>query len=471
MDSILKLLSSAALAGVTDQDLVDALVTRCDQASFEALLLRHGPMVLAVCRRVLRHAQDAEDAFQATFLVLLRKAAAVRKREAIGSWLYGVAYRTARKAQVMNTRRRVGEMQAAARPRRQTPEPDADLDEELSALPEKYRAPVVLCQLEGRSRKEVARQLNIPEGTLSSRLATAHKTLARRLRRRGWTSSGVVPVAGGVPARLVTASARSAELFLASQGITGVVSTKVIALSEGVVKAMFVNKLTVLTVVLVAVAALGVGTGQLAYLALAQGPATTQEQPNSAADRVQRAAAELAAAQAALKQAEANLAAAQTQVARKETEYQNALQHTTRPGENAGPSAGVLASRFPYRVPVEIGWTENKDGGRIEILEVRGTRPRIEIGGQYLVHGKYTLPSRERGRLYFHRTSTGSDGTSYDLDLQWTSVQKGQGEFTLLHGMSGPGYFHLHLVGPNEQQYDTVANVYFGTGDNVWRKK
>jgi RNA polymerase sigma factor (sigma-70 family) len=470
MNSVLQLLSSAA-AGVADQELLEALVSRHDAVAFDALLRRHGPMVLAVCRRVLRHAQDAEDAFQATFLVLLRKAAAVRERQAVGSWLYGVAYRTARKALVLNTRRRALEARAAARPRGQASEPDADLHEELSALPEKYRAPVILCQLEGRSRKEVARQLNIPEGTLSSRLAAAHKTLARRLRRRGWTFSGLVPVAADLPVRLAAASANAAELVLAGRTLTGVVSTNVIALSEGVVKAMLVNKLTALTAALVLVAALGIGTGRLAQLALGQEPAATQQPPSGPTDQEQRAAAELEAAQAALKHAEANLAAAKAHVARKEAEYRDAVQRTAGAGEKAGPSARVLASRFPYRVPVEIGWTQTRDGGRIEILEVWGTRPRIEIGGQYLVHGKYTLPSRERGRLYFHRTSTGSDGTSTDLDLQWAPVQKGQGEFTLLHGMSGPGYFHLHLVGPDEQQYDTLANVYFGTGDNVYRRK
>src|SRR5262249_35574111 len=183
MNGIIQRLRRAGLGSLTDQELLDALVTRRDEAAFETLLRRHGPMVLAVCRRVLRHAQDAEDAFQATFLGLLRKATSVRKREVLGSWLYGVAYRTALKARGMRARRFVEERQAALRPRRQGSELSMDLDEELNALPEIYRVPVVLCELEGRSRKEVARQLNIPEGTLSSRLAAARKMLARRLSR------------------------------------------------------------------------------------------------------------------------------------------------------------------------------------------------------------------------------------------------------------------------------------------------
>jgi RNA polymerase sigma-70 factor (ECF subfamily) len=144
-------------------------------------------MVLAVCRRVLRHAQDAEDAFQATFLVLARKASSLRSRELLGHWLYGIAYRTALKARAMNLRRRTRESQARLR---SCPEPaDGDseellarLDAEISRLPEKYRVPVVLCELQGKSRKDVACLLGLPEGTVSSRLANARKLLARRLK-------------------------------------------------------------------------------------------------------------------------------------------------------------------------------------------------------------------------------------------------------------------------------------------------
>src|SRR5579871_1025327 len=159
MNGVVRHLCRAALAGLTDRQLLDALATRRDGAAFEALLRRHGPMVLGVCRRVLGNHHDAEDAFQATFLVLLRKAAGIRRREAVGSWLYGVAYHTARKARAMSARRHARETRAAARPRPAPTEPDADLDEALHALPEKYRVPVVLCELEGKSRREVARQL------------------------------------------------------------------------------------------------------------------------------------------------------------------------------------------------------------------------------------------------------------------------------------------------------------------------
>ena len=191
---ILGRLREAALpkgGGLSDGQLLGQFVARRDDGAFQTLVRRHGPMVLAVCRRILRHVQDAEDAFQATFLVLARKAAAVADREAVAGWLHGVAYRAALGARATALRRKAKERQVEAMPQPVAP-PENDqrellelLDRELARLPEKYRLPVVLCELEGRSRKEAARQLGLPEGTLSSRLATARKTLAVRLSRGG----------------------------------------------------------------------------------------------------------------------------------------------------------------------------------------------------------------------------------------------------------------------------------------------
>jgi RNA polymerase sigma factor (sigma-70 family) len=490
MNGIVQHLCRAASAGLPDRDLLDALVGRRDEAAFEALLRRHGPMVLAVCRRTLGNAHDAEDAFQATFLVLLRKAATLRKRDALVSWLYGVAFHTARRARAMNARRHAREARAAACDRTRETDADSGLDEALNALPEKYRVPVVLCELQGRPRKEVAAQLKVPEGTLSSRLATARKMLAKRLRQHGQTYAGVAPLAVHLPTERVAATVRAAGLALAGQEITGAVSTKVLALTEGMVRAMLVNKLRALTVALVVVGAAGVGTGRLIHLPFAEGQAAAREQPADSKELL-RQQAELAAALAAVKQAEADVnraialkaeadlkaeaevRAARTRFLQKFNEY-HALR-AARPGDKpvdtvaANAVTAALASRLSYRVPVEIGFTQTKDGGNIEILEVWGTRPRIEVGGYYLVHGKYTLPSFDHGTLYFHETTSGPSGPTPELDLQWTTVEKGQGEFTLLHNMGSPGYFHLHLVGPTSN--DTVANVYFGTGDNVWRKK
>src|SRR5437588_7541541 len=147
-------------ADLTDGELLECYVARRDEAAFGALVRRHGSMVLGVCRRVLGNVHDAEDAFQATFLVLVRKAGSVRPRDAVGNWLYGVAYRTALEARGKLARRRAKERQVVAIPQSEVKPDDLWrdlrplLDRELSRLPDKYRLPVVLCDLEGRSRQE-----------------------------------------------------------------------------------------------------------------------------------------------------------------------------------------------------------------------------------------------------------------------------------------------------------------------------
>jgi len=131
---------------------------------------------------------------------------------------------------------------------------------------------------------------------------------------------------------------------------------------------------------------------------------------------------------------------------------------------------GSLAALFKHRVKFEIGHTDRTvEGGRLEIREVWGTRPKIEVGGQYLVRGKYVLPPGQRGKLYFYATAGGAWGAiTTTLDLQSTELDKPEGEFTLVHGMLGPGNFHLVLA--DREKYSRMfANVYFGTGDNVWR--
>ena len=213
---VLRQLRRAALlrdgGGMTDGQLLECFVERRDEAAFEALVRRHGPMVLGVCRRVLRHPQDAEDAFQAAFLVLVRRAASIGQRELLGNWLYGVAYRTALDARAAAARRRVLERQVSPMPEPQaTDAADAGrelrplLDQELSRLPEKYRVPVVLCDLEGRTRRDVARQLGIPAGTLSGRLTAARQMLARRLARRGGLALSAAPLTAALSQGAVSA--------------------------------------------------------------------------------------------------------------------------------------------------------------------------------------------------------------------------------------------------------------------------
>jgi RNA polymerase sigma factor (sigma-70 family) len=234
-------------------------------------------MVLGVCRRVLRHPQDAEDAFQAVFLVLARKAGSVRGRGALGGWLYRVAFRAALAARAAGARRRSWERQVEHMPHPEVlpAEPGDDLaavlDRELDRLPEKYRLPIVLCELEGRPRREVARQLGLPKGTLSSRLATARKLLAKRL-------APYAPAGAGAAVTALLAGSASAALpgplvVSTVQAAAGAVPGRAAALAEGVVKAMFLAKLKVSAGVFLLALSVSAGAVGLTYrTASAQAP-------------------------------------------------------------------------------------------------------------------------------------------------------------------------------------------------------
>jgi RNA polymerase sigma factor (sigma-70 family) len=264
-----------AANGPTDAELLELFLNRRDEAAFEALLRRHAPMVLGVCRRVLRHPQDAEDACQATFLVLARKAASLRSRDLLGHWLYGIALRTALKARAMNSKRRAREREVGRRARPEMPADEssekllARLDTEINRLPEKYRVPVVLCELQGKSRKEVATLLGLPEGTLSSRLAHARKLLARRLGTTKIVSGAVLTgvlsadISAAAPSTLLRATAKAAVQQVSGQVVrAGEVSAQVLVLTEGVMKAMFLSKLKGVGAVVLAVA---LGAGGVSY--------------------------------------------------------------------------------------------------------------------------------------------------------------------------------------------------------------
>jgi RNA polymerase sigma-70 factor (ECF subfamily) len=252
-----------------DETLLERFLTRRDEMAEEAfaeLVRRHGAMVLGVCRRVLGDAHEAEDAFQATFLVLARKAASVVRREKVANWLYGVAVRTAKEARGRAARRRAREEQVS-KPIWFEPADDgcsdelrAILDEELARLPERYRGAVVLCELEGLSRPEAARRLGIPEGTLSSRLARAKDQLRLRLAHRGLA----LPVAAlsalllrearaaSLPTTLIESTVEAAALVAVSPSAAAALSVSVASLTEGVLKTMLIAKLKGI--------ALGIGT-------------------------------------------------------------------------------------------------------------------------------------------------------------------------------------------------------------------
>ena len=274
LQSIRRVLPPPDAACRSDGQLLARFVSARDEAAFAVLVRRHGPMVYGVCRRVLGHAHDAEDAFQATFLVLVRKAGSVLKCGSVGGWLCGVAYRTALEARGANARRRAWQKQMADPPHPTVgPEEPRDwrplLDRELSRLPEKYRAAVVLCDLENRPRKEAASRLGIPEGTLSSRLATARRRLARRLARVGLALSGGALAAAlcdgaataATPAGLCSTTVQAASL--AAAGRLASVRAGVVLLTKGVLRAMWISKLKMAAVVLAATVV--IGTGGLLY--------------------------------------------------------------------------------------------------------------------------------------------------------------------------------------------------------------
>jgi len=270
---------------LTDAELLVRFLSEQDEAAFEAVLHRHGPMVLNVCRRVLRHTHDAEDAFQATFLVLVRKAASIGQRELLANWLYGVAYRTALEAKSSKARRHAKETQVNEMPQPEVRQEDSwqevepCLDQELHRLPEKYRIPIVLCDLEGKTQKKAAVLLGWPEGTVSGRLFRAREMLAKRMARYGLAiSAGTVAGAltqqsatARLPVPLMVSTVRAVGSVVGKQAMSaGVISAQVAALVEGVLKAMLMTKIKMGITILLVVGILGVGADWITHAAQAQ---------------------------------------------------------------------------------------------------------------------------------------------------------------------------------------------------------
>src|SRR5262245_8888705 len=253
----------------TDRQLLTEFATRNDQAAFTTLVKRHGPMVMGICRRVLHQVQDAEDAFQATFILLARRSTRIRKQESLASWLHGVAFRMAHNAKRSASRRRKyeGTVQPASAlsptAELEWREVQAILDDEIQRLPEIYQAPFILFYLENRKHADIARQLGIREGTIWSRLAHARRLLHERLSRRGVALPvvlGLVAVSEGaawaaVPGSLVASVVQAATLSAAGGAIADVASAKVTALLEGMSHAMTINKCKIATLLLLALGA------------------------------------------------------------------------------------------------------------------------------------------------------------------------------------------------------------------------
>jgi RNA polymerase sigma factor (sigma-70 family) len=274
------LFESGSLGGLSDGQLLARFVARREGVVFEAIMVRHGPMVWGVCRRVLRDHHDAEDAFQATFLVLARRAPSIQAREKLANWLYGVAYQTATKSRATRAKRRGREGQVSDGLEIEVPRGDKQddllslLDQEVGRLPGKYRLPVVLCELEGKTHREAAEQLGWPIGTVSGRLSRARAILARRLSRPGLALSAgslawllsLESASAGVPAELIGPTARAACLMAAGQTASaGMVSAEAVALTGEVLKTMMLSKIKIAGAVLLVGVAFAAGEAGLAY--------------------------------------------------------------------------------------------------------------------------------------------------------------------------------------------------------------
>ena len=285
------LFEGGSLTGLGEGQLLERFLAHRDDVAFSELVARHGPMVLAICRRWLDDPHDVEDAFQATFLVLVRKAGSLRDRTALSSWLYGVSLRVARRARSQAARRRNRERpmvsdlaeRCAAAANQASREVRAILDDELARLPESQRTVVLLCLVDGLTHEEAARALSWPLGTVKSRLAAARKKLVRRLTGRGLAPSSValgttfseIRSEAALPTDLAHQTVNTALQFVAGTSGEGeTVSASIASLVRGVIRAMAITHLKSIAIVL---AALGTAVWATpAFLAARQDPAPRQ---------------------------------------------------------------------------------------------------------------------------------------------------------------------------------------------------
>jgi len=274
------LFSVGVTGGLTDGQLLERFATQSGEAAelaFAALFERHGPMVFRACRGILEDEHEAHDAFQATFLVLLRKRNTLWVRDSLGPWLHRVACRAAGRARVETQRRRVHERRAAEQVGGQRGDGSmgelaAVVHEEVDRLPDRYRVPIVLCDLQGRSYEETAQHLGCPVGTVRSRLARGRERLRRGLTRRGLAPSAAVVSAAlapdtasaALPASWVGSITQCTRCILAGGALTaGEVPASVLAITEGVLKMMSLGRLTLVAASVLTAIGLTVGAGVL----------------------------------------------------------------------------------------------------------------------------------------------------------------------------------------------------------------
>ncbi len=286
--SLVRLFTDGTMAGMSESQLLERFLARGDEFAFEAIVRRHGPMVLAVCRRILSDPNDVDDAFQATFLVLVKKGSSIRNYGVLGPWLHGVARRVAIRGR-KNSRRRQARERASPSlttlvdhraPDEGSEELRAILDAEVTQLPETYRSALILCDLEGQTHEQVAAQLSCPVGTVKSRLARARDKLRSRLARRGIVSSAAILAstlapepASAVTTQLLESTLSSSARFVAGRELaTGAVSAAVSSLVHGTIRSMSMSALKFATAIVIAAGVIASGAGVLAYQAPKSAP-------------------------------------------------------------------------------------------------------------------------------------------------------------------------------------------------------
>lgn len=356
----LQMLFDVGTSGVlTDRQLLERFTSRRTDAAeraFAALVERHGPMVLRVCRAVLGDVQEADDAFQATFLVLVRRAKALWIRDSLGPWLHQVAYRVACCARSAAARRRKHEQKAASLVPSEVREAARDdvgdvLHEEIDRLPHTYRVALLLCYFEGLSPEQAARQLGWPIGTVQSRLARGRERLRTRLTRRGLAPTlGVAAItseatSASLPNALLGATLRTAMGFAAGEQATaGALSTSVTKLTQGVLKAMLWTKLRTAIIAMIAIAALTSGAGALLL----------QDAPPPASDPVETARSD-----------------------------RGALPRSLQPPRESGP------------VPKDLKWDRVPPDGRLRIAEILASGAKSHYERLKTWRGSYSCIDRE----------------------------------------------------------------------------
>jgi RNA polymerase sigma factor (sigma-70 family) len=448
------LCADGALGGLTDGELLERFLTGChssSEASFSTLVQRHGPMVLRVCRQVLDGSEDAEDAFQATFLILARSAGSVRRRDSVASWLHGVARKVAARARAMAKRRREYELQSAQRRAMGVGAPDeqaadwTELHEEVARLPARYREPVLLCYFEGMTSGAVAERLGCPQGTILARLSRARQRLRHRLTRRGLLPADgrseaplAKPLVAVLPAGLLQTTLRSALAFAGGQPTdSALLSSQVVNLARGGLFAMLISKSKAFAALAVLSAAASGWMQCFAWSSDRRDPAANSKSV-SATSRPTASELQLA-------------------LARQEPKAADVKPESSR------------TSEFPFSLRFEQGATRFLEGDKITILEVRGTADTIAPGNIYWIKGTYTLGSHNRAMLAAFTTAMKKeDGYAPYLKVQSATVDRGSGTFTLFLPMNSKGWPHVSFY-PADGGSDFGGN-YFGTGDSVLKE-